>query len=127
VSDTKIGLEAFIERYGSEAPEVVWQAALALLERTATGARVAAASRWSYYPQGELRRLRHELAGAMMLARLAVALQEEENSLDRELVTRARDVAEEQRQREKRAMTIEAERARLRLADRARQRSEEAS
>lgn len=105
------GLQAFLERY-SEAPEVMWTAAVAWIERAAADARAASGRRWRHYPQGEIRRLRRELAGALMLARLAAAMQEEENSLERELLAGARAAGEEQRRRSKREQTRAAEKAR---------------
>lgn len=113
----KRGLDAFLARYGSEAPEVIWTAALAWIERVVGEARAQAGHRWHHYPDGEIRRLRRELAGALMLARLAAALQEEDNSLERELLLQAHAAADEERGQEKRA-ALEAERARLRLAAR---------
>ncbi len=110
----KRGLQAFVDRYGTEAPEAIWTAALALLEKAATDARAVSGNRWRHYPQGEIRRLRRELAGAMMLARLAAALQEEENLAESELVRAARDAAETQRKADGRARTAAAQRARLR-------------
>lgn len=107
------GLQGFIDRYGSEAPEVIWTAALAWLERAAGDARNVASGRWRYYPRGEVRRLRDEIAGALMLARLAAALQEEENSRERQLVHELQDANEQQRRARKRAGTRAAERARL--------------
>lgn len=120
----RTGLDAFVARYGSEAPEVIWTAALAWIERVAVDARHQSGQRWQHHPDGELRRLRRELAGGLMLARLAAALQEEDNSLERDLLLEAHAAAEARREQEKRER-LEAERARLRLA--ARHASREAS
>lgn len=110
------GLETFLDRFGTEAPEVIWTAALAWLERAAHDARNVASSRWRHYPDGEIRRLRGEIAGALMLARLAGALQEEENTRERELVREMRRSAEEQRRQTKLEGTTEATRTNVRTA-----------
>jgi hypothetical protein len=83
------GFDAFVERYAEKSAEALWVAALALLERAAVDAR-ASPGRWRAYPAGELRRLRRELVPALLLARVAVALQEEDNDLVFELTREAR-------------------------------------
>jgi hypothetical protein len=73
-------VEQFIERFGTEAPEVIWTAALAWMERSAAEARKDSGTRWRYYPHGALRHLRRDVAGALLLARFAAALQEQQNA-----------------------------------------------
>lgn len=107
------GLAAFVERRGDRAAEVVWDAALVMLERACADAREAQSARWRSWPRGELRRLRRDLAEGLELARLAVALQEEDHEqgreMDRDLVELAAAAGKAQR----RAQTLPAERARL--------------
>lgn len=117
------GLAGFLERRGDRAAEVVWEAALVMVARAAEEAREGHWGRWRHYPSGELRRLRRDLAEALELARLAVALREEEHNrsaeLDAELATQAAEAA----RRRRREQTLPAERARL--ANLARRRSSE--
>lgn len=115
------GLAGFVDRYGDESAEVLWWAALAWIERAAHEAREAHFGRWRYYPRGELRRLRRDLLPALMLARAAVALQEEANEHIRELDLELRAEAERIAARARREQTREAERARLEKAARRRQ------
>jgi hypothetical protein len=120
VSEEFWGLLRFLEDV-DDAPEVVWDAALAMVERAVSEARARSSSQWRYHAPGELRRLRRRVGAAMRLARLAAALQEaaqaHERDLDRELREQAAQAAAERR----RAQTLPAERARL---EKARQRRE---
>lgn len=104
-----------------DAPEVVWAASLAMLERALLEAREARYGRFRVYPAGQLRRLRTDVAAAMKLARLGVAMQEAETERDRELDAdlHARAVAAGAARR--RAQTLPAELARLAKAERRRQ------
>jgi len=106
-------IELFLERLDEDASEVVWLAALALLERTLSEARRTSPSRWRHYPAGELRRLRDEIASALSMARFAVALAEESSELDQELAEATEAGLEEQLRQRLRAGTIQAERTRL--------------
>lgn len=67
----------FLEDVG-DAPEVMWAAALAMIDHTLTAAREGQHNRFRSHPHGHLRHLRRDLAQAMKLARFAVALQEAE-------------------------------------------------
>jgi hypothetical protein len=107
------GLEGFIERYGHEAPEVVWLAACAWLERAAETAKEVPFSRLKWYPNGELGRLRRDMAAGLQLARFAVALQEEENEAMREMGAALHEVAAEEAKKRRREQTAPAQRARL--------------
>lgn len=115
------GLEGFFERVGDEAAEVAWEAALAWAERSVRDARAGNFGRFRWYPSGELRRLRRDLAHALELARFAVALQEEENDVLRALTRQAREALEEAEKARRRNGTREAERVRLEKAARKRQ------
>lgn len=118
------GYASFVERFGDRAAEAVWWAALAMLERAAHEAREGQWGRWRYHPRGELRRLRRDLLPALMLARLAVAIQEDENDFLHELNREARQAVEEAERQRRRAQTMEAERVRLENARRRREERE---
>lgn len=107
------GIAGFVSRRGDRAAEVVWDAALAMLERAFRDARESSESRWRWYPRGELRRLRRDVAEALELARLAVALREEEQEQSRELDEELTRTAAEAGKARRRAQTLPAERARL--------------
>jgi hypothetical protein len=111
------GLAAFVERRGDRSAEVVWSAALAMLERACADARECSSSRWRWYPAGELRRLRRDVAEGLELARLAVALQEEDAEQRRELDRDLAAAAAEAGRARRRAQTLPAERARLANAE----------
>jgi hypothetical protein len=105
-------LAFFLERYGDAAAEAVWLASLAMLERAIRDAREGP-GRWRLNPSGELRRLRRDVAGALLMARVAVELQDATqvrfDELDRDLRDAARDIAHARR----REQTAEATRTRL--------------
>lgn len=67
----------FLQDVG-DAPDVMWAAALAMLDHSLGEARQVRHSQFRFNPHGNLRRLRRDLAQAMKLARFAVALQEAE-------------------------------------------------
>jgi hypothetical protein len=93
--------------------EVAWLASLAWLERAAVEAREVADSRFRAFPEGELSRLRHELAGALSLARFAVAARRADEDLVAELTREAREAAADAGRARRREQTREAERVRL--------------
>jgi hypothetical protein len=97
----------------TDAPEVLWLAAVAMLERATAEAREAKWSRFRYYPAGELRRLRRSLSEGVRLARLAVAIQEDENDRNRALDVELAEAAAEVGRARRRAQTLPAEQARL--------------
>jgi hypothetical protein len=107
------GMAGFLDRFGDESAEIAWLAGLAWIDRAAAAAREGKWGRFRYYPAGELRRLRRDLAGALQLCRWAVAMQEEENEHSRELTAELHAAAEEAGRRRRRAQTLPAERARL--------------
>lgn len=107
------GLQAYVERRGDRAAEVAWDAALALIRRAADDAGEGRWGRWRFYPKGELRRLRRDLAEGLELARLAVALCEEDKLQTAELDAELAEVAAEAGRARRRAQTLPAERARL--------------
>lgn len=115
------GIAGFVERLGDQAAEITWEASLAMIERAARDAREAKWARFRWFPSGELRRLRRDLAHALELARFAVAMQEDETELVRELMADARAQAEEAGRRRRREQTMEAERVRLEKGRRRRQ------
>lgn len=108
-----LGLAGFLDRYAEDSAEVAWTAATALLERAATCAREGNFGRFRYYPAGELRRLRRDVAVALALARFAVAMQEEENEAKRDLTRELYEAAEDAGRRRRRQGTLAAEQARL--------------
>lgn len=107
------GIVGFVERRGDRAAEVVWDAALVMVERAAVEARQGRHGRWRSHPKGELRRLRNDLAEALELARLAVHLQEEDELQTRELDLDLAAAAAAVGAARRRAQTLPAERARL--------------
>jgi len=107
------GLLAFLED-ASDAPEVLWAAGLAMIERAVSEAKEARYGRFRHYPAGQLRRLRRDLSDGLKLSRLAVVLQEADTArgaeLDAELHAAAAAAAGAARRR---AQTMPAQLARL--------------
>lgn len=68
------GLE-LLDRFGDDAGEALWQAGLAMLEQAAVRGREGAWGRYQHFPAGELRRLRRDVARALLLCRQATILQ----------------------------------------------------
>jgi len=97
-----------------DAPEVMWSAAIAMLRRATTEAEEARFGRFRSYPQGQLRRLREDVANGLKLARLAVALQEAEAEQGRELAEELHEQAVAAGRARRRAQTLPAELARVR-------------
>jgi len=118
-----IGIHGFLERHADRAASTAWVAALAMIEAACQEARERSHSRWRYYPAGELRRLRRDLAAALELARFAVALAEEERTLTETLERDARAERDQAGRQARRAQTLPAELARLANAARRRQTS----
>ena len=107
------GLDGFVERYGAESAEVAWLAGLAWIERAVQTAREGNFGRFRWYPTGELRRLRRDLHGGLLLCRFAVSFQEEENEQYRSLTVELEREAAAAAARRRREGTREAERVRL--------------
>jgi hypothetical protein len=105
-------LVAFLADVG-DAPEVIWIAALAMMERALEEGREARHGRFRVYARGQLRRLRRDVAQAMLLARLAVEMQEASEQQDREVMEDLRAAREEEGRARRRAQTLPAELARL--------------
>jgi hypothetical protein len=106
-------LSGFLELAGDRAAETLWLAALSMIERAVAEAREGKWSRFRAFPRGELRRLRRDLAEALLMARLAAAVQIDDNELTRELMRPLREAAEREGAERRRAGTREAERVRL--------------
>lgn len=106
-------LEAWIERDAGAASEGLWLAALALIERAAADER-ARLGQWRHWPRGRVRRLRRDLAHALELARIALALEEAEQARADELAAELRAAAAEAGKRRRREQTLPAEDARRR-------------
>lgn len=104
---------AFVERFGEQASEVIWLAACAWLERAGMKGRETISNRFHWYPDGELKQLRREIAGALALAHLACTLKAEDNDLVAALTRPAREEAARQGAARRRAQTLPAEHARL--------------
>src|SRR5579871_3100607 len=117
MDDVAGSLLQFLEDVG-DAPEILWAAALAIVARGLREAEEARHGRFRHNPNGQVRRLRAEMARGLKLARLAAAVQEEqsvrESTLDADLVARAAAAAKELR----RAQTLPAQLARLENARR---------
>lgn len=84
-SPLRSALDRYLERHGERAAETAWLASLAMVERAAQDAREGQWGRWQFYPRGELRRLRGEIAAALELARLAAYSQQAVNDRERAL------------------------------------------
>jgi hypothetical protein len=111
--DGKHELERFGARHGDEVGEIVWAAAIGLLEQAAGTAREGTWCRWRTYPRGELRRLRSNVSRALALARLAVALQDESDAATGDLAEDLRQAAAYAASRAGRARTLDAEYVRV--------------
>lgn len=105
------GLVRFLEET-CDAPEVLWCAGLALLERGVVDARERSAH-FRHRPSSDLRRLRREVAQGLRLCRLAAHLQVADDEREGELHEELRRLAEEAGRQARRAQTLPAERARL--------------
>lgn len=105
----KSELARFSARYGDETAEIVWASALSMLEQAAKRAGEGTWGRWRFFPQGELRRLRRDVARALALARLAVALEVEENAAGADLAEELRREAAKAAARAGRERTLDAE------------------
>lgn len=106
-------LERFLRGRSEDVSEASWLAALGQLERAVRLAREGADGRFRSHPTGELRRLRREVATGLGLARLAVAVQADENARWHELERAAREQAEANGRARRRAQTMPAELQRL--------------
>lgn len=106
-------LERFGARYGDETAEIIWAAALSMLEQAARRAGEGTWGRWRNFPSGELRRLRRDVARALALARLAVALEAEEVAAGADLAEDLRRAASRAAARAGREQTLDAEYVRL--------------
>jgi hypothetical protein len=97
-----------------DAPEVMWAAAIAMMRRATAEAEEARYGRFRHYPQGQLRRLREDVARGMKLARLAAALQEADDERGRELHEELHESAVAAAGRRRREQTLPGELARVR-------------
>lgn len=79
--------DLYLEEHSGRAAEILWDAALVIARQAVDDTRATTQSRWRSFPRGELRVLRRDLARALALARLAVALQEDEHERSRDLTT----------------------------------------
>jgi GNAT superfamily N-acetyltransferase len=109
-------LMQFLQEVG-DAPEVIWTAALAMIQRALDDAAEARWSRFRSYPQGQLRRLNESIARGVKLGELAVALQEADSAQERGLAADLLDHAAAAAKATRRAQTKPAEIARLANAD----------
>lgn len=112
VRPTAADLDRFFEQYDGDAAEIIWTAALGMIEKAVIEARQTSSSRWRYFPGGELRRLRDELASALSLARFAAALEEDANERERKLAAGSEAALDEELRRRRRSGTEQAERVR---------------
>lgn len=104
-------LETWIDRDAGAAAEALWLAALALIEQTAAAERGHLAQ-WRHWPRGRARRVRRDLAHALALARIALALAEGEQQRADKLVAELRAAAETEAAERRREQTRPAEHAR---------------
>lgn len=77
-------LLSFLQEVG-DAPEVIWTAGIAMIQRALDEAVEARWSRFRSYPQGQLRRLNEAINRGLKLNELAVALQEADTVQERAL------------------------------------------
>ncbi len=105
-------LVAFLAEVG-DAPEVVWAAGIAMLERAIGEAKEARHGRFRAYPDGQLRRLRTDVARGMKLVKLAAAMQNADRVADRELDEHLHQAAVDAGKAKRRAQTLPAQLARL--------------
>lgn len=101
--------------YGDETAEIVWAAALTMLEQAAQRAGEGTWGRWRNFPRGELRHLRTDVARALSLARLAVALEAEASSAGADMAEELHRAARAAAARAGRERTLDAEYVRLAL------------
>jgi hypothetical protein len=97
--------ELFERSRSQELPEMLWTAAMAMMERSSSG------TRWAWFrnePAIELRRLRRELAEAMALARFAASLQDAHQAGELESSRPAREADAEDALARRRAQTLPA-------------------
>lgn len=106
-------LARFGTRHGDEVAEIVWAASLTMLEQAAKRAGEGTWGRWRNFPRGELRRLRSDVARALALAHLAVALEAESNAAGADLSEELRRAAAKAAARAGRERTLDAEYVRL--------------
>jgi hypothetical protein len=75
----------FVERFGDEAGEALFNAGLAMIDQAVGRAREGVWGRWRFYPRGEVRKLRRDIARALRMIRQAQLLQEQISSELRDL------------------------------------------
>jgi hypothetical protein len=110
MDEAAASLLAFLEDVG-DAPEVLWSAGLAMLDRAVTDGRESRHARFRYHPAGQLRLVRREIAQGMRLLRLAVAMQEAGRADELDVALRIEASAAAKRRR--REQTLPAQLARL--------------
>jgi hypothetical protein len=106
-------LARFGALYGDETAEIVWAASLTMLEQAAKRAGEGTWGRWRNFPRGELRRLRRDVARALELARLAVALEAEADAAGADLAEELHRAARAAAARAGRERTLDAEYVRV--------------
>jgi hypothetical protein len=80
-----VALTAYLDRRGERVAEVLWAGAIVLLRQALEDAERDDWGRWRSMPRRHLRVLRTQLAAGLELARLATAMQEDENERFRAL------------------------------------------
>jgi len=103
----------FVDRFGEEAGEALFMAGVAMLEQAVARAREGVYGRWKYFPAGEVRKLRRDVARALRLVHEAQRVQDLVNEELRELSRPIDEMLLERARAERRAGTREAERVRL--------------
>jgi hypothetical protein len=108
-----VGIEGFVERYGDRAADVLWEGALAMADRAIEHQREDREhARFRTTPRSQLRHLRQELAEALSVARLSVAVREAVHERDRDLNAELAAAAAAAGRQGRRERTREAERVR---------------
>ena len=106
-----VQITALFDGYRDDLPETLWFASLSMIDKATERTR-----NWHWWrsePAFELRRLRERIAPALALARIAAALQEADNGVERDFERDLREAAADAGKRRRRAQTLPAERARL--------------
>lgn len=106
-------LLALLAGNAEDVAEATWHSAAGALDAAAALAREGAHGRFRSHPRGELRRFRRSVAVALNLARVATAMQQDENEYWHELERPERERWEAERKAARRAQTLPAELARL--------------
>jgi hypothetical protein len=103
----------FVDRFGDDAGEALFMAGIAMIEQAVNRAREGVYGRWRYFPGGEVRKLRQQIARGLRLVHEAQLLQDHVNDELRALTQPIDELLADRAREKRRAGTREAERVRL--------------